>query len=223
MFEEPVQLPAGRVPQRPLGAGFAVRRPHLRQPGAGQALRHARADKRRRRLGACRRRRPLRPRRAAAHGGVPDQERARPAHQPGQARLLGGEERARRAHPAAARRGARAAARRGQAGPAPARVAGQAPRGRRLRRLPRPLRRPGPGVRGLRPHRRAAHPGPGRPPGGPEGDLPRRQRGRGARRPAGVPARQAPGRLRGQPVPASCWPSASAARWCCPTSRRWPR
>ena len=45
--------------------------------GAGQALRHAAVDQARGRgrLGARRRRRPLRPRRAAAHGGVPDQER----------------------------------------------------------------------------------------------------------------------------------------------------
>ena len=44
------------------------------------------------RLGARRRRQPVRARRPAADGGVPDAERARPAHQPGQARLLGRED-----------------------------------------------------------------------------------------------------------------------------------
>ena len=53
-----------------------------------------------------------RPRRSAAHGGVPHRELARPANQPGEARLLGGAARARRNHSAAAARRARIAERR---------------------------------------------------------------------------------------------------------------
>src|SRR5262249_17385549 len=52
--------------------------------------------------------------RAAADGGVPDEERSRPADQPGEARLLGRPPTARRADPRPARRGARAAHRRGE-------------------------------------------------------------------------------------------------------------
>ena len=97
----------------------------------------------------------LRARRAAADGGVPDQERAGPAHQPGEARLLGRPPAARREHPGAAGAGPRAAERRGQARRAdPARDAGPAPRRQELRRLPRALRRDRPGLRGLRPRRR---------------------------------------------------------------------
>ena len=71
----------------------------------------------------------VRARRAAADGGLPDQELARPAHQPGEARLLGRPPAARRAHPAAAAERARAARRRGQARrPDAARDAGPAPR-----------------------------------------------------------------------------------------------
>ena len=66
-------------------------------------------------LGPRRRRAPLRPRRPAADGGLPDAERARPADQPGEARLLGGPPRARRDDPAAAADRPRAAARRGEA------------------------------------------------------------------------------------------------------------
>ena len=81
-------------------------------------------DGRRRRLGARGRCAPLRPRRPAADGRLPDPERARPAHQPGEARLLGGAPRARRDDPAAAAGRARTAARRGEAGSAAARRAG---------------------------------------------------------------------------------------------------
>ena len=67
------------------------------------------------RVGAGRRRGPLRARRAAADGGVPDQERAGPAHQPGEARLLGRAAAAGREHPGAAAGRPRTARRRGQA------------------------------------------------------------------------------------------------------------
>ena len=67
-----------RRPARPLGARLPVRQAHVREPVAGQALRHA----------GCRMAAPttwvrvddadrVRPRRPAADGGVPDQERAR--------------------------------------------------------------------------------------------------------------------------------------------------
>ena len=89
-------------------------------------------------MGARRRRPPVRPRRAAADGGLPDEKRARPAHQPGEARLLGGEARARRRDSAAAGRGSGTAARRSQAGSAAARDAGAA--SRRTRAAPRAMR-----------------------------------------------------------------------------------
>ena len=57
-----------------------------------------------RQVGARGRRAAVRPRRPAADVGVPDAERARPADQPGEARLLGGAARARRDDPAAAAR-----------------------------------------------------------------------------------------------------------------------
>ena len=147
------------VPREPVGARFPLRQAHVRQPGRWRSTTACpsagtppttwvRVDDAR----------YVRPRRAAADGGVPDQERARPAHQPGQARLLGGQQRARRAHPAAAGGGARAAARRGEAGSAAARAAGPASRGHELRGLPRALRFARAGVRRLRPDRRAARP-----------------------------------------------------------------
>ena len=58
-------------------------------------------------MGPRRRRAAVRARRAAADGGLPDQERARAAHQPGQARLLGRPPAARRVHPGAAAERAR--------------------------------------------------------------------------------------------------------------------
>ena len=71
----------------------------------------------------------VRARRPAADGGLPDQERARAAHQPGQARLLGRPPAARRAHPRAAAERAGAADRRGEARrPDAARNARPAPR-----------------------------------------------------------------------------------------------
>ena len=109
MFEEPIRFFVDLVAQRPLGARFPRRRAHVRQPGPGPALRHARPRRRAGRLGAGRRRAPVRPRRAAADGGVPDEELARPADQPGEARLLGRPPAARRAHPAAAAERPRAA------------------------------------------------------------------------------------------------------------------
>ena len=74
---------------------------------ARQALRHARAVGRTTSGAGVDECRPLRSRRAAAHGGLPDQELARPADQPGQTRLLGCAPGARRTHPTAAGCGAR--------------------------------------------------------------------------------------------------------------------
>ena len=71
--------------------------------------------------------RELRARRPAAHGRVPDAELAGPAHQPGEARLLGGAARAGRGHSAAAASGPGTAEGRGEAGSAVARHAGAAP------------------------------------------------------------------------------------------------
>ena len=92
MFEEPVRFLLDVVQNEPLGARLPLRattRSSTRCWPSTTACRRpaARAE----RLGAGRRCRPLRPRRPAADGGVPDQERARAAHQPGEARLLGGE------------------------------------------------------------------------------------------------------------------------------------
>ena len=77
----------------------------------------------------------------AADGGVSDQERAGPAHQSGEARLLGGAARAGRADSAAAGGRARTAARRSEAGrSAAARDAGAASRRSELCGLPRAVR-----------------------------------------------------------------------------------
>ena len=104
MFEEPIRFFVDVVQPGSLGARSALRRSHVRQPGPGPALRHARPERRARRVGPRRRRAPLRPRRPAADGGLPDQERAGPAHQPGEARLLGRPPAAGRADPARRRR-----------------------------------------------------------------------------------------------------------------------
>ena len=48
MFEEPVRLLHGRVPEEPLGARSRVRHRHVRERAAREALRHARRRRRRR-------------------------------------------------------------------------------------------------------------------------------------------------------------------------------
>ena len=142
MFEEPIRFFLDLVAERPPGGRVPRRQAHVRQPAARPALRHARARRRRRRLGPGRRRDPLRPRRPAADGGLPDQELARPAHQPGQARLLGRPPPPRREHPRAAAERPRPPRRRGQARRAdPPRDPGPPPRRQGLRRLPRAVRR----------------------------------------------------------------------------------
>ena len=119
----------------------------------------------------------LRPRRAAADGGVPDEERAGPAHQPGEARLLGGAPAAGRAHPAAAADRARAAEGRGEAGrPDAAATARPPPRRQELRRLP-----PAASTRSAWCSRASARSASGATkdlggtPGADDGDVPRRQ------------------------------------------------
>ena len=85
-------------------------------------------------MGPRRQRAPVSARRPAADGGVPDAERARPADEPGEARILGRAARARRDDSAAAADGARAAEGRGEAGPAAAGDAGETSRQRRRAR-----------------------------------------------------------------------------------------
>ena len=117
MFEEPIRFIIDIVAERSLGARFPVRastRSSIRSLAKHYGMDDV--DVGAGRVGARRRRRSLRPRRLAADGGVSDEERAGPAHQPGEARLLGRAARAGRSDPAAARRGARAAARRSAAG-----------------------------------------------------------------------------------------------------------
>ena len=154
----------------------------------------------------------LRPRRAPADGGLPDQERAGPADQPGQARLLGRPPAARREHPGAAGQRPRAARRRGQARRAdPARDAGPAPRRQELRRLPRAVRRDRPGLRGLRPRRRipdASTSAAG--PWTPARRSPAATRGPGSTASARTSARTAR-RNSSRTCAASCWPTPSDA------------
>ena len=80
---------------------------------AGEALRHLRHRQRIRSSGsALERADRIRPRRAVADGGLPHGEFSGPAHQPGEARLLGRPPRPRRTHSAAAGRRPRVAERR---------------------------------------------------------------------------------------------------------------
>ncbi len=124
------------------------------------------------------RRGAIRPRRHPAHGRVPDAEFAGPAHQPGEARLLGGAAVLGQIDSAAAAGGARTAQRRIQVRSAAARHAGAASRQSALRHLPCQVRFLRAGLRRLRPGGRSAHQGPCRParryqrdlPGGSEGD-----------------------------------------------------
>ena len=108
-------------------------------------------------MGPRRGRAALRPRRPVADGGLPHQERAGPAHQSRQARLLGRAPAAGRSDPAAAADRARAAEGRGEPGRVDAAAGpGPPPRRQELRRLPQPLRFDRPGLRELRPDRRTA-------------------------------------------------------------------
>ena len=100
-------------------------------------------------------------RRSSSDGGVPDAERARPADEPRQARVLGRAARARRSHSPTAADGARAAERRGQAGPAAAGDAGEASRQSVMLVVPRALRFVRADLRRLRPGRRNADERPG--------------------------------------------------------------
>ena len=127
----------------------------------------------------------LRPRRPAADVRVPDQERARPADQPGEARLLGGAPRARRDDSAAARGRAGTAARRGEARtcrcarcwPSIARMPSCAACHARFDSF-------GLAFEGYGPIGETADQGPRRPAGRHPGRVSRRQRGRRTRGPA---------------------------------------
>ena len=110
MFEEPIRFFVDLVRNDRSVLEFLDGEPHVRQPGPGPALRHARCpavgpDEWVRVDDAT----AIRARRAAADGGLPDQELAGPADQPGQARLLGRPPAARREHPRAAAERPRAA------------------------------------------------------------------------------------------------------------------
>ncbi len=109
MFEEPVRFFIDVVYNDRSVREFLDGKIHVRQSEPRPALRHARAQGRQGRMGARRRRERLRARGALAHGGVPDQEFARLADQPGQARLLGRAALARRDHSGAASQRTRAA------------------------------------------------------------------------------------------------------------------
>src|SRR6266851_1866120 len=88
--------------------------------------------------GECR---PVRPRRTAPHGGVPDPELPGPAHEPGEARLLGGASPPGRDHSAAAADRAGTAEGRGPTGRTDAPPgAGAAPGEPGLRGVPRAVR-----------------------------------------------------------------------------------
>ena len=105
-----------RGPQRPLGARFP-RRPNTRSsirssPGTTACPSRTVGPDDWVRVDDAQ---PVRPRRPAADGGVSDQELAGPAHQPGQARLLGRPPAARREHPGAAAEVPELPERRGQA------------------------------------------------------------------------------------------------------------
>ena len=184
MFEEPVRFMLDVFQTNRSGSRFAVRQRHVRESGARQALRHAEAagpaDAWVRVPDAER----VSARRPAADGGIPHQERTRPANESGEARQLGGEERARRAHFTAAAEACLNCRGRNQAGSAAARRDGAASLRSAVRVLPREVRRARPGVRRLRSDRRATHHGSRRPAGRRLGDVPRRQRGRRRRRTA---------------------------------------
>ena len=98
-----------RDPRGSAGADPPGRRPRPRQPEPGQALRDARPRRRARRLGPGRGGPRVRPGRLALDGGLPDQELAGPADQPGEAGVLGGQAAAGRGHPRPAGRRARPA------------------------------------------------------------------------------------------------------------------
>ena len=155
---------------------------------------------------------PVRPRRPAADVRLPDPERARPANQPGEARLLGGAPRARRDHSAAAAGRARTAARRGEAGSAAARQCW--PNTARTRPAPPAMRASIPSAWRSKAtaRRREADQGSRRPPGRHHGGFPRRQPGRRLRGRA-EPTSASTARTTSSTISAaSCWPTLSAGR-----------
>ena len=179
-----------RDPQRSAAAGSALWRLHVRQSDPGQALPDARRDGRAGSLGArgpCRR---LPARRAAADGRLPHAERTGPAHEPGQARLLGRATRARRSDPAAASGRSGAAGRRGEAGPAVAGQAGAAPQQSGVRLLSCALRCVRADAGELRADWRNADEGSRRTSRRYAGVVPRRKSREGPERPAGVHPRE---------------------------------
>ena len=160
-------LPARRVPREPLGARFPVRQPHVREPGAGEALRHAGRSTGDAATNGCASTTPS----EYGRGGLLPMAAFLTKNAPGLRtspvkrgywvvkRVLGEQI---PPPPAVVPELPRDEA---KTGPAAARGAGAASRGPELRRLPRALRFARPGVRRLRPDRRAAREGPGRPPG----------------------------------------------------------
>ena len=109
-------------------------------------------------MGPRRRCKPVRTRRSAAHVGVPDPERARPANEPCETRILGRPAGAWRSDSTAAAQRARVAAGRSEVGSAAARDAGQAQGESELRGVSCAFRFVRAGVRGLRARRRDADP-----------------------------------------------------------------
>ena len=159
MFEEPIRFFVDVIRNNRSGPRFPLRQPHVRESSARQALRHARCRTRGRTNGCA-----STTRGQYGRGGLLPMAVFLTKNAPGLRtspvkrgywvvrRVLG------EADSAAARRRAGTAARRSQAGPAAARDARPASRGPELRRLPRALRFARPGVRRLRPGRRAPRP-----------------------------------------------------------------
>ena len=188
MFEEPVRFFIDVVQQRSARCSISSTATHVRQPGAGQALRHAGADGGR--TSGC----ASTTRRQYGRGGLLPMAVFLTKNAPGLRtspvkrgywvvrRLLG------ETHPAAAAERARAAQRRGEARrPDAARDAGPAPR----RHEPAPAATSG-SIRSAWSSRatarsaRARDEGPRRPAGRHAGDVPRRQRGDRPRRACGA-------------------------------------
>ena len=165
MFQEPIRFIEDMIQQRSLGARPDLRQLHVRESGAGEALRHAGVEGDND-TGCASMMPAIISAAACSPWPFPHAELAGPAHQPGEARLLGGAPRARRNDSAASAGGSRTAAatnprsicRCATCSPsiAPTRSAPPAMRVRFVR----------PGVRRLRAGRRCPHQRPGRASGG---------------------------------------------------------
>ena len=221
MFEEPIRFFVDVVRHDRSVLDFLVRRAHVRQPGPGPALRHARRPSGGRTSGCGSTTRPQ-----YGRGGLLPMAVFLTKNAPGLRtspvkrgywvvrRLLG-------EHiPAPPADVPELPDDEAKLGELTLREALARHRERQeLRRLPRAVRLDRPGVRGLRPGRRAPRQGPRRPAGRHPRDVPRRRRGDRPRRPARLPPR-APRRTSSSTTSAaSCWPTPSG-RSLLPVGRR---